>query len=61
MATAEQIKSLIRSKFSEDSERFFTIALQMAAHEARQGHKGLAHDIRVTINERQETHNGTRG
>jgi len=49
MATAEQIKSLIRSKFSDDSERFFSIALQVAAHEARQGHKGLAHDIRDII------------
>jgi SpoVK/Ycf46/Vps4 family AAA+-type ATPase len=49
MATAEQIKSLIRSKFSEDTERFYTIALQVAAHEARQGHKGLAHDIRDII------------
>ncbi len=49
MATAEQLKSLIRSKFSKDSERFFTIALQVAAHEARQGHKGLAHDIRDII------------
>ena len=49
MATAEQIKSLIRSKFSDDSERFFSIALQVAAHEARQGHAGLALDIRDII------------
>ncbi|HHL34326.1 MAG TPA: ATP-binding protein [Desulfobulbaceae bacterium] len=49
MATAEQLKSLIRSKFSEDSERFFSIALQVAAHEARQGHTALAHDIRDII------------
>ncbi len=48
MATAEQIKSLIRSHFNDD-ERFFTIALQMAAHEARQGHPALAHDIRDII------------
>ncbi len=49
MATAEQIKSLIRSHFSDKSERFHTIALQMAAHEARQGHSSLAHDIRNMI------------
>lgn len=49
MATAEHIKSLIRSKFSEDPERFHTIALQVAAHEARQGHKALAQDIRDII------------
>lgn len=50
MATAEQIKSLIRSHLSDDSERFHTIALQLAAHEARQGHGALAHDIREIVN-----------
>lgn len=49
MATAEQIKSLIRSHLSDDDERFYTLALQMAAHEAQQGHGALAHDIRVII------------
>ena len=49
MATAEQIKSLIRSHFTDDMERFYSIALQVAAHEARQGHKALAHDIRDII------------
>ncbi|MDM8517043.1 ATP-binding protein [Desulfobacterales bacterium HSG16] len=49
MATAEQIKSLIRSHYSEDKERFFTIALQVAAHEAKQGHIALAHDIRAIV------------
>ena len=46
MATAEQIKSLIRSHFSDDLERFRTVALQVAAHEARKGHGGLAIDLR---------------
>lgn len=49
MATAEQIKSLIRSHFSDDSERFYTIALQVAAHEAHQGHGAVAHDIRRIV------------
>jgi SpoVK/Ycf46/Vps4 family AAA+-type ATPase len=49
MATAEQIKSLIRSHFSDDRERFYTLALQVAAHEARQGHTALAHDIRDMV------------
>ena len=49
MATAEQIKSLIRSHFSEQPERFYTIALQVAAHEAKQGHSDLAHDIREIV------------
>ena len=49
MATAEQIKSLIRSHLSDDSERFYTIALQLAAHEAHQGHGALAHEIREMV------------
>lgn len=49
MATAEQLKSLIKAHFSSKDERFFTIALQLAAHEAQQGHGALAHDIRSII------------
>lgn len=49
MATAEQIKALIRSHLSNSSEQFFSIALQVAAHEARQGHTELAHDIRQIV------------
>lgn len=49
MATAEQIKSLIRSHLGDDDERFLTLALQVAAHEAQQGHGALAHDIRVIV------------
>lgn len=49
MATAEQIKSLIRSYIIDDSEHFVTIALQVAAHEARLGHGALAHDIRKLV------------
>ena len=49
MATAEQIKSLIRSHLGDDEERFYTVALQVAAHEAQQGHGALAHDIRDIV------------
>lgn len=49
MATAEQIKSLIRSHFSDDMERFYTMALQVASYEARQGHVALAQDIRSIV------------
>ncbi|MCW8833658.1 MAG: ATP-binding protein [Colwellia sp.] len=52
MATAEQIKSLIRSYTSEDKERFLTIALQVAAHEAKQGHATLAHEIRDLVDKK---------
>lgn len=49
MATAEQIKSLIRSHTNENSEQFYTTALQVAAHEARLGHGALAHDIKALV------------
>ncbi|MCC5841857.1 MAG: ATP-binding protein [Opitutales bacterium] len=55
MATAEQIKTLIRSHFSEESERFFTAALQVAAHEARQGHSALAHEIKSLVDKARQT------
>ena len=55
MATAEQIKSLIRSHLNEDAERFYTVALQLAAHEAQQGHGALAHDIREIIDKAKQT------
>lgn len=49
MATAEQIKALIRSHYAHNSEQFLTLALQIAAHEARQGHSALANEIRELI------------
>ncbi|WP_320171189.1 ATP-binding protein [Maridesulfovibrio sp.] len=49
MATAEQIKSLIRSHVDEDRDRFLTIALQVAAHEARKGHSAIANDIKSLV------------
>ncbi|MCB5160345.1 AAA family ATPase [Marinomonas algarum] len=59
MATADQIKSLIRSYSEEDRERFYSIALQVAAHEAKQGHATLAHEIRglVDSHKNKASHN----
>jgi AAA+ superfamily predicted ATPase len=54
VATAEQIKSLIKSHFGDDSERFITIALQVAAHEAQQGHGELAHKIRLIVDKARQ-------
>lgn len=55
MATAEQIKSLIKSHFDNDRNRFLTISLQLAAHEARQGHNEIAHEIRGIIDKSKVT------
>lgn len=49
MATAEQIKSLINSHFTGSDERFATIALQIAAHEARSGRLNVAEEIKRAV------------
>ena len=49
MATAEQIKALINSHYKENADQFLTTVLQIAAHEARQGHGSLAQEIRDLI------------
>ncbi len=49
MAAAEQLKSLIRS-FSEGNESaFYATALQIAATEAKKGHRVLADELRKLI------------
>lgn len=53
MATAEQLKYLIESHFEKDEERFTTMALQVAAHEARLGHSQVANEIRRLIDKRK--------
>lgn len=49
MATANQIKALLKSHYEADKNRFSTIALQMAASEARKGHSSLAHEIKSIV------------
>lgn len=49
MPTANQVKALIKSHFDENSERFITQALQIAAHEARLGHIVFANEIKQII------------
>lgn len=49
MATADQIKALIKTHFDGENEKFTTIALQVAAHEAKLGHTTLADDIRKIV------------
>ena len=55
MATADQLKALIKSHFEQDAERFVTLAFQVAAHEARQGHSSLARDIKSIIERSKES------
>jgi SpoVK/Ycf46/Vps4 family AAA+-type ATPase len=49
MATSEQIKALLRSYAEDDEARFFSVAMQIAAHEARIGHGAMAKELRALI------------
>ena len=49
MATAEQIKTLIKAYFENNNERFVITALQVAANEAKLGHTTFANEIRKII------------
>lgn len=53
MATAAQLKNLIKAHFENDAMRFTTISLQIAAHEAKIGHTIFADDIRKIIDKSQ--------
>ena len=49
MTTARHIVALLRSHVDGDEERFLSVATQLAAHEARQGHGKLAQELRELI------------
>lgn len=49
MAKAEYIISLIKSHYNNEPERFTTLALQIAAHEAKLGHTFVANEIKTII------------
>lgn len=49
MSTARHIVALLRSHLDGDQEHFLTVATQLAAHEARQGHGKLATELREII------------
>ena len=49
MATAEQLKALLRSYSEADGEQFLSVALQIAAHAARTGKTKLADELKVLV------------
>lgn len=51
MATADQIKALIKSHLQQDDDRFMAVAMQVAAHAARQGHGRVADEIRMLVDQ----------
>ena len=49
MPSADQVKALISSLTQGDEGHFYSVAMQIAAHEARMGHGKLAEEIRALI------------
>ncbi|WP_298867375.1 ATP-binding protein [uncultured Gimesia sp.] len=51
MATAQQLKALLQSYSEADGEMFVSVALQIAAHEARAGKGKIASEIKKLVDE----------
>jgi len=51
MASAAQMVALLKSHGDGDDEHFYAVALQVAAHEAKQGHDRLAAEIKQLVDE----------
>ncbi|MXS83766.1 AAA family ATPase [Nitrosomonas oligotropha] len=49
MASAEQLKALLKSHIDGDEAHFYSVAMQVAAHEAKVGHGKLAEELRAMI------------
>jgi SpoVK/Ycf46/Vps4 family AAA+-type ATPase len=49
MATADQVKALVKSHADGDDERFYSVALQVAARAARSGHSSMAQELRDLV------------
>lgn len=54
MATAEQVKALLKSYLEGDGEQFLTVSMQVAAHAARKGQTRLAQELRDLIDEAKQ-------
>ena len=51
MASSDQIKALLLSHRDKDEDRFLSIALQVAAHEARNGHSKVAQELKDLVDD----------
>jgi SpoVK/Ycf46/Vps4 family AAA+-type ATPase len=51
MATADQVKALIRSHADGDDTRFYAVAMQVAAQAARSGHGKFAQELRELVDQ----------
>ena len=49
MATGDQIKSLVKAYVDHNDDKFKTVVLQIAAHEAKIGHDNLARELKTQM------------
>lgn len=49
MASADQLKALVKSHINRDDGQFYSVAMQVAAYEAKVGHGRLAEELRDMI------------
>ena len=57
MPNADQIKALVRSHLEGNDTQFLSVAMQIAAYEARKGHGKLAQELRELIDEAKARRN----
>ncbi len=60
MSQMDRILALLNAHYQNDSEGFNTVALQMAAAEARAGHAVVAQEIRKTVDKNRSTNHVVR-
>lgn len=56
MASANHLKALLMSHLEGDDRRFLSVAMQVAAHEAKLGHGQLAEELRALIDDAKRRH-----
>lgn len=59
MASASQLKALLKSHLEGDNERFYTVAMQVAAHEAKLGHGKVAEELRALVDKAKKHRMGS--
>lgn len=56
MTAAKHLIALLRSHIEGDDDQFLSVAMQVAAHEARQGHGKLAQQLKGLVDEARQRH-----
>ena len=51
MASADQLKALLKAHMEGNDQRFYSVAIQVAAHEAKRGHGKLAEELKKLVDE----------